>query len=253
MRVHPALPDSQCKVFPTRCLKNTSRLGLDCHTPRGRNESAYALPRKSAQPRAPQNGGSGLTPHRKADSTRAPESNRIASTRGGRRPVANTGTSRSSPCCYDGELSDDSLPRRRLAAAALAGFCAFLSFYAPQPLLPMLAADFGVSVARISLVLTASTLAVATISPFAGMIADRWGRKRVIVPSAFLVAVPSALAAMSSSTGQLVFWRFLVGVFTPGISVVTAAYINEEWAEGVGSAVSAYVAGTILGGFSGRM
>jgi len=44
-----------------------------------------------------------------------------------------------------------------------------------------------------------------------------------------------------------------VGVFTPGISVVTAAYINEEWAEGVGSAVSAYVAGTILGGFSGRM
>jgi MFS transporter, YNFM family, putative membrane transport protein len=140
-----------------------------------------------------------------------------------------------------------------LAAAALAGFCAFLSFYAPQPLLPNLAAAFGSTAAAISLVITASTLAVALISPFAGMVADRWGRKAVIVPSCLLVALPSALAANSTSVGQLVFWRFLVGVFTPGISVVTAAYINEEWQTGAGSAVSAYVAGTILGGFSGRM
>jgi len=135
----------------------------------------------------------------------------------------------------------------------LAGFCAFLSFYAPQPLLPRLAAEFGSSAAAISLVITASTLAVAAISPFAGMLADRLGRKRVIVPSALLVAVPSALAATSGSVAQLVFWRFLVGVLTPGISVVTAAYINEEWEESAGSAVAAYVAGTILGGFSGRL
>jgi len=103
------------------------------------------------------------------------------------------------------------------------------------------------------MVITISTLAVAGVSPFAGMLADRWGRKRVIVPAALLVALPSALAATSATVGQLVFWRFLVGVFTPGISVVTAAYINEEWVEGVGSAVAAYVAGTILGGFGGRM
>ena len=148
---------------------------------------------------------------------------------------------------------DPSHFRRRLAAAALAGFCAFLSFYAPQPLLPKLASEFHTSATAISLVITASALAVAALSPFAGMAADRWGRKTVIIPAAFLVAVPSALASTSTSVAQLVFWRFLVGVFTPGISVVTAAYINEEWQEGVGSAVAAYVAGTILGGFSGRM
>jgi predicted MFS family arabinose efflux permease len=150
-------------------------------------------------------------------------------------------------------LPDHSKFNRRQAAAALAGFCAFLSFYAPQPLLPLLAAEFHTSVAAISMVITASTLGMAGFAPVAGLLADHWGRKRVIVPSALLLAVPIALAATSTTVGQLVFWRCLVGVFTPGVSVVIAAYINEEWVEGVGSAMGAYVSGTVLGGFSGRM
>jgi len=117
----------------------------------------------------------------------------------------------------------------------------------------MLAAEFRTSVAAISFVITASTLGVAALAPLAGMLADRVGRKHVIVPSALLVALPSALAATSASVGELVFWRLLVGVITPGISVVTSAYINEEWENQVGSALGAYVAGTVLGGFSGRL
>ena len=150
-------------------------------------------------------------------------------------------------------MPDHSKFSRRQAAAALAGFCAFLSFYAPQPLLPLLAAEFHTSVSAISMVITASTLGMAGLAPVAGLLADHWGRKRVIVPSALLLAVPIALAATSTSVAQLVFWRFLVGVFTPGVSVVIAAYINEEWVEGVGSAIGAYVSGTVLGGFSGRI
>ena len=71
--------------------------------------------------------------------------------------------------------------------------------------------------------------------------------------AAFLLAVPTLLTATSTSLGQLLFWRFWQGVFTPGIFAVTIAYINEEWEDGVGAAMSAYVAGTVLGGFSGRM
>jgi predicted MFS family arabinose efflux permease len=51
----------------------------------------------------------------------------------------------------------------------------------------------------------------------------------------------------------LIFWRFLQGVFTPGIFAVTIAYIHDEWhgAES-GRATAAYVTGTVIGGFSGR-
>src|ERR1039458_1229493 len=41
----------------------------------------------------------------------------------------------------------------RTAAVVFAGFCAFVTLFAPQPLLPLLAREFRVSAAAISLVL----------------------------------------------------------------------------------------------------
>ena len=143
--------------------------------------------------------------------------------------------------------------KTRTAAVVFAGICAFITLFAPQPLLPLLAREFRVSAGAISLVVTASTLAVAFAAPFAGVVADRFGRKRVIVPAAFLLAVPTLLAATATSFGQLLFWRFLQGVFTPGVFAVIIAYINEEWDSGAGAATAAYVTGTVIGGFSGRV
>jgi MFS transporter, YNFM family, putative membrane transport protein len=143
--------------------------------------------------------------------------------------------------------------RTRTAAVVFAGFCAFTTLFAPQPLLPMLARVFAISPGRASLLVTASTLAVAMAAPFAGVVADRFGRKRVIVPAAFLLAVPTLLAATAMSFQQLLFWRFLQGVFTPGIFAVIIAYVNEEWEDGAGAATAAYITGTVLGGFSGRV
>lgn len=143
--------------------------------------------------------------------------------------------------------------RTRTAAVVLAGFCAFLTLFAPQPLLPLLAKAFHASAGEIGWVVTVSTIAVAMTAPLTGIVADRFGRRNVIVPAAFLLAVPTILAGLSGSLGQLLFWRFWQGVFTPGIFAVTIAYINEEWDQGAGAAMSAYVGGTVLGGFSGRM
>ncbi len=142
---------------------------------------------------------------------------------------------------------------RRTAAIAVAGFCAFLTLYAPQPLLPILATEFHTSVTGISLLLTASTLGVALAAAFAGILADHTGRRQVIVPAALLLAVPSLFLANSTTLSGLIFWRFWQGVFTPGIAVVVPAYINEEWEQGVGRAMGAYVSGTVVGGFSGRI
>src|ERR1039458_8068675 len=116
----------------------------------------------------------------------------------------------------------------RTAAVVFAGFCAFVTLFAPQPLLPLLAREFRVSAAAIRLVVTASTRAVAFAAPFAGVVARRFGRERVIVPAAFLVAVPTVLAATATTFGQLLFWRFLQGIFTPGIFAVIIAYIDRQ-------------------------
>jgi MFS transporter, YNFM family, putative membrane transport protein len=136
----------------------------------------------------------------------------------------------------------------------LAGATAFLDLYATQPLLPFLARTFGASKLEVSLTLTAGTLGVALAAPVAGRFADRVGRKRVIVGAAFALAAASFLAATSTSLWQLIAWRFLQGVFTPGVFAVTIAYIHEQWPPArAGAATAAYVSGTVLGGFGGRV
>lgn len=135
----------------------------------------------------------------------------------------------------------------------LAGMCTFLNVYSTQPLLPLLRETFHASELEVSLTVSATIFATALTAPLIGMIAERRGRKKVIVPSLFLLTVPTALAATSTSLGALIFWRFAQGIFVPGVVAVMLAYINEEWAgRGVGRAMSAYVAGTVLGGFLGR-
>jgi predicted MFS family arabinose efflux permease len=135
----------------------------------------------------------------------------------------------------------------------LAGMCTFLNVYCTQPLLPYLRDLFHASELEVSLTVSATIFAVAVVAPFIGLVAERRGRKKVIVPSLFLLTIPTVLAATANSLHALIIWRFLQGIFVPGVIAVMLAYINEEWAgRGIGRAMSFYVTGTVIGGFLGR-
>ena len=138
-------------------------------------------------------------------------------------------------------------------AVCLAGFGAFLTLYAPQPLLPLFRQLFHASELATSLTISASVLAVALAAPVTGAVADLLGRKGVIVGSLVALGSFTALAATAGTLPQLTAWRFLQGLCIPGIIAVTMAYISEEApATGVGSLMATYVTGGVVGGFSGR-
>ena len=142
----------------------------------------------------------------------------------------------------------------RILGVAAAGFCVFLSVYATQALLPMLASVFHASALRASLTVTATTVAVALGAPAVGLLAERVGRKVVIVTAIFALAAPTLLAATADGLNSLIGWRFVQGLIMPGIIAVTMAYVAEEWpAHRIGAAMSAYVTGNILGGVTGRL
>lgn len=142
----------------------------------------------------------------------------------------------------------------RTLAVVLAGFCAFLTLFMTQPLLPEFEILFNASEVAVSLTVTAATLGVAVAAPLIGTVADRLGRKRVIIWSAGLLGVSTVLAATANDLPTLLVWRFIEGIFTPGVFAVTVAYIQEEWAgKGAGGATAAYVTGTVLGGFCSRL
>ncbi|HET7798414.1 MAG TPA: MFS transporter, partial [Nevskia sp.] len=142
--------------------------------------------------------------------------------------------------------------RRRLAVT-LAGVAAFINLYAPQSLLPLLRAWIGDDAARAGLIVSAGTFGVALAAPFAGLLADRYGRRRVIVIAAFLAVIPGLFAGLAPTPEALMAIRLVQGLCLPGIFAVTVAYIAEEWPAAEARAVTAvYVAGTIGGGIVGR-
>jgi len=143
--------------------------------------------------------------------------------------------------------------RGTVAACMLAGMCTFLNVYSTQPLLPYLQRFYNTSAIAVSLTVSATILAVAVAAPIVGLLAESIGRKKVIVPSLFALTVPTLLAATSRNLHELIFWRFMQGLFVPGVIVVIIAYIGEEFAgPGVGKVMAAYISGTVLGGFLGR-
>ncbi len=140
-----------------------------------------------------------------------------------------------------------------LLSLFVAGFSTFLNLYATQPLLPEFRQLFGASELMVSLTVCGPVLAVALTAPLLGVLADALGRKRVIVAAMLGLAIPTALAATSSNLGQLIAWRFVQGIFVPGVITVAMAYISEEVPSHIiGSTMSIYITGGVVGGFSGR-
>jgi len=145
------------------------------------------------------------------------------------------------------------LGARQRLAVIVAGFCTFVDLYATQPLLPLFAREFGASETAASLTVSATTLAIALVAPFTGLVADMVGRKRIIVGAMLALVLPTLALALSGSLEQLVFWRFLQGALLPPVFAVTVAYIGDELPPGEVAAVSGYyVAGSGFGGFFGR-
>jgi len=75
----------------------------------------------------------------------------------------------------------------------------------------------------------------------------------VIVGAAFALATTTLLASTAATLNQVIAWRFLQGLATPGVFAVTVAYIHDRWQPSrAGTATAAYVSGTVIGGFVGR-
>jgi predicted MFS family arabinose efflux permease len=145
-------------------------------------------------------------------------------------------------------------PASRVFAVFLCGSLAFLELYSTQPLLPLLAHFFHASEASAGLTISASTLGVAISAALLAVFGERLDRKKTIIGAMWALATAAALTATASNLPALAFWRFLQGLLTPGVFIITIAYITEEWPPHlVPRVMSVYVAGTVFGGFVGRV
>lgn len=138
-------------------------------------------------------------------------------------------------------------------AVFLCGCAAFLTLYATQSILQVLASHLQVSVKAAGWSITVTTLAVALTAPFVSRLTARFEQRTVIVVAALLLAVPALMTARADSFAEVLVWRFIQGMLIPVVFATSVAYIGDRWRGGtVTEVTSLYVAGTVLGGFGGR-
>src|SRR5260370_28859304 len=96
---------------------------------------------------------------------------------------------------------------RLLRIRSAATFLIFFQAYMVAPLIPRLAAACGVSEERIGLIVPAYMLPYGIATLFYGVLADRIGRKRVLLFSLAAFCVLTALTATAQSDTKLIALR----------------------------------------------
>jgi YNFM family putative membrane transporter len=138
--------------------------------------------------------------------------------------------------------------------AILATFFAYVVLYAPQPLLPSLAATFGVTKAHAGLLMTATMLPMSIAPLSYGYLLESLSAAKLLRAAMLLLAVTAAAFAGSASFQMLLVVRFLQGVLLPAALTSIMTYLSATAPrDGIQRTMSLYVTATIMGGFLGRL
>jgi predicted MFS family arabinose efflux permease len=120
--------------------------------------------------------------------------------------------------------------RRDVLLLSLAAFTSSASLRATDPLLPLIAADYGVSTGDAAAAITAFALAYGLLQIVCGPLGDRYGRYRTIAAAAFVSAFGSLACALAPTLGTLVAARFLAGATIGAFIPLSLAWIGDSFA-----------------------
>ena len=121
----------------------------------------------------------------------------------------------------------DAAPRRLLWALGAAVFMVNLDARVVAPLLPTVAADLGVSLARAAWLVSAYMLPYGTCQLMFGPLADRFGKIAVCTYAMLAFSIGTACTALWPSFEAIVTLRALTGATAAGLIPLTLAYIGD--------------------------
>ena len=140
-----------------------------------------------------------------------------------------------------------------IVALSIAAATMFAIPYSTQAILPEVGSDLDVGPAVTGLTITVVVVGIAVGAWLMGPLSDRIGRRRVMLGSCALLAVPTVLIIFVQGIVELLVLRSLQGLLLPGLLTVATAYVYEAFpAHRVPTVVGIYTSALVLGGFLGR-
>lgn len=155
---------------------------------------------------------------------------------------------------FSGYLESSPEYRRIAVSLFLAGLATFALLYDTQPMLVLIGQEFRLAPDRAALSVSASTIGLAVALVFAGPLSERHGRTPVIFLSLFVSSAMGIVVGLAPTWPLHLLARFVLGITVSGLPAVAMAYLAEEvHRQSQARAAGLYIAGTALGGMSGRL
>jgi predicted MFS family arabinose efflux permease len=121
----------------------------------------------------------------------------------------------------------DAEPNRLgLAVGWLTLFLIGTDLFVVSPLLPLISRQYDVSAGAAGLMVTAFSVAYAVGAPFLGGLADRMGRRAVLIGGLLAFTIGNALTALAPTFAVLVVARLLTGLAAAGVTPSTYALVG---------------------------
>ena len=143
---------------------------------------------------------------------------------------------------------------RNLVIALVATVISFSTLYIPQPMLPLLAEQFGVSAGEAGLLMTVAMLPLAFAPIAYGYFLQAVPAKLMLIVALSLLALNQGCFYFATEFWHLIGLRLLQGLLLPAIFTALMTYCASMVpAAMVRRAMGFYIGATILGGFTGRL
>lgn len=143
---------------------------------------------------------------------------------------------------------------RLTTSIAASGLACFALLYAPQAVLPQIAAEYGMGPGAASLALSAATLALAVVVIPIALLSERVGRRPVIIVSVLVAGLLGVVLPFAPNYEVFLSLRVLQGIAAAGVPAASMAYLADELDDKrLGAAMGAMIAGNSVGGMLGRL
>jgi MFS family permease len=108
---------------------------------------------------------------------------------------------------------------------------AVLGVSSVTPAFPKLATVLNINPKDLGLLVTVFTLPAFILGPIIGVVADRWGRKKILIPSLFLFAIAGTACAFARDFNLLLFLRLLQGIGAASLLSLSITLIGDLYTE----------------------
>lgn len=109
----------------------------------------------------------------------------------------------------------------------LAGFIVMADNWVVSPILPAIAKNLNVEIAKAGLLITAYMIPFGIFQIIFGPLADRYGKKQVITFSLIMFTIATGLCALGTSLTNLAIYRGLTGIFAASVMPISLALIGD--------------------------